>query len=148
MGQLGGTASIEVDAPLAACWELAQDVASAPEWQNALESMEVLERGPDGRPLRCETTADAKVKTIRTIVRFTYDEPTRVSWSQEKGDVKRLDGAWILEDLGDDRTKVTYELDGDPGRVLGMLIRGPVEGRIREILVDGRPGEFKARVEG
>jgi hypothetical protein len=29
-----------------------------------------------------------------------------------------------------------------------MLIRGPVEGAIRAMLVNGRPGELKARVEG
>ena len=39
-------------------------------------------------------------------------------------------------------------MDGDPGRMLGMLVRGPVEGQIRKLLVDSRPGELKARVEG
>lgn len=148
MGNLGGTASIEVEAPIERCWEVAQDVTSAPEWQDGLEAMEVLERDPDRRPLLCESTSDAKVKLIKTEVRFSYEEPTRVSWRQEKGDLKSLDGAWELEDLGDERTRVTYTLEGDPGRVLGMLIRGPVEGRIRALLVEGRPAELKARVEG
>ena len=147
MGHLGGTKSIEVDAPIAACWTLAADVASAPEWQAGMKTMKVLDRDADGRPSLCETTADAKVKDVTTQVRFAYEEPTRVSWTQEKGDMKRLDGAWELEDLGGDRTKVTYVLDGDPGRVLGMLIRGPVEGKIRDLLVNGRPAEFKARLE-
>ena len=44
--------------------------------------------------------------------------------------------------------RATCTLDGDPGRMLGMLIRGPVESAIRGMLVDGRPGELKARVEG
>ena len=77
-------------------------------------------------------------------MRFTYDEPTRVSWVQEKGDLKSVDGSWELEELGDGRTRVTYRLEGDPGRVLGMMIRGPVEGRLREILVGGRPDELAA----
>ncbi len=148
MGNVGGSKSIEVDAPIAACWALAADVASAPEWQHGLEGMEVLDHDADGRPLRCETTSDAKVRKVKTIVRFTYEEPTRVSWTQEKGDLKTLDGAWELEDLGDDRTQVTYRLDADPGRVLGMLMRGPVEGKLRDVMVNGRPAELKARVEG
>ncbi len=148
MAQLGGSESIDVDAPIAACWALAADVASAPEWQDGLEEMKVLDRDAEGRPSRCETTSDAKVRKVKTIVRFTYAEPTRVSWTQEKGDLKKLDGAWELEDLGGNRTRVTYTLDGDPGRVLGMLIRGPVEGKIRDVMVNGRPAEFKARVEG
>jgi ribosome-associated toxin RatA of RatAB toxin-antitoxin module len=147
MAQLGGTKSIEVEASLADCWALAVDVASAPEWQAGMKTMKVLESDGEGRPLVCETTADAKVKEITTQVRFAYDEPRRVSWTQEKGDLKKLDGAWELEELGPERTKVTYTLDGDPGRVLGMLIRGPVEGKIRDLLVNGRPAEFKARAE-
>jgi len=39
-------------------------------------------------------------------------------------------------------------LDSDPGRIIGMLIRGPVESVIRSMLVNARPGELKARVEG
>ena len=147
MANLGGKASTEVDAPLEACWALAEDVAAAPEWQNGLEEMNVRERDADGRVLVAESVSDAKVRRVKTIVRFSYDEPHRVSWRQEKGDLKSLDGAWELEDLGGGRTRVTYRLDGDPGRMLGMLVRGPVEGRIREVLVNGRPGEFKARVE-
>jgi hypothetical protein len=58
-----------------------------------------------------------------------------------------VEGAWILEDLGGGRTKATYELDSDPGRVLGMLIRGPVESAVRSMLVNARPGELKKRVE-
>jgi hypothetical protein len=54
----------------------------------------------------------------------------------------------VLEELGDGRTKATYELDSDPGRVLGMLIRGPVEAATRSMLVNARPGELKQRVEG
>ena len=147
MAQLGGTKSIEVDAPIEACWALAVDVESAPQWQAGMKTMKVLDRDADGRPSLCETTADAKVRDVTTQVRFAYPEPTRVSWSQVKGDLKRLDGAWVLEDLGGGRTKVTYTLDGDPGRVLGMLIRGPVEGKITDMMVNGRPAEFKARVE-
>ena len=69
-----------------------------------------------------------------------------MEWTQEKGDLKSLVGAWELEDLGDGRTKATYRLEGDPGRVLGMAIRGPVEGKLREILVGGRPGELAERM--
>ncbi len=148
MGHIGGTKSIEVEAPIAACWAVAADTASAAEWQSGLEAMEVLDRDAEGRPSLVETTSDIKVRKVTAKIRFSYQEPTRVSWSQEKGDLKSVDGAWVLEDLGGDRTRVTYELDGDPGRVLGMLIRGPVEGKIREVMVDGRPAEFKQRVEG
>ncbi len=57
-------------------------------------------------------------------------------------------GSWTLEDLGDGRTKATFALEADPGRVLGMAIRGPVEMALRALLVNSRAGELKARVEG
>jgi ribosome-associated toxin RatA of RatAB toxin-antitoxin module len=148
MGKLGGVESIEVDAPIEECWALAEDVASAPEWQGGLEKIEALETDDQGRIVVANSTSDAKVRMVTTRVRFTYDEPTRLSWEQEKGDLKSLVGAWVLEDLGDGRTKVTYELEGDPGRVLGMLIRGPVEDRLRQMLVSNRPQEFKDKIEG
>jgi carbon monoxide dehydrogenase subunit G len=148
MGKLGGEASQEIDAPIEEVWAIVEDVATAPEWQDGLEDMEVLETDGDGRVLVANSVSDAKVRKVSTRVRFEYTEPTGLTWTQEKGDLKSLVGAWELEDLGDGRTRATYRLEGDPGRVLGMLIRGPVEDRIREILVGGRPGELADRVGG
>jgi hypothetical protein len=147
MGKLGGTATTEIDAPLTEVWAVVEDVLASPQWQGGLLSMEVLETDPHGRPTLVETVNDAKVREIKAQVRFTYDEPLRLMWTQEKGDIKSLDGSWELEDLGH-RTRVTYTLEGDPGRMLGMLVRGPVEDSIRKHLVEARPLELKARVEG
>ena len=147
MGQLGGEASAEIEAPIDVVWEIVEDVASAPDWQQGLDSMKPLERDDEGRVLVADSTTDAKVKSVTTRVRFSYEPQRRVEWRQEKGDLKSLVGSWELEDLGD-RTKATYMLEGDTGRMLGMLIRGPVEGQLRNLLVGGRPDELKKRVEG
>jgi uncharacterized membrane protein len=147
MGKLGGEASAEIDAPIDEVWDVVVDIETAPEWQDGFEDVEVLERDDEGRVLVAETESDAKVKTVRNRLRFSYEEPNLVEWRQEKGDLKSLVGAWELEDLGDGRTKATYRLEGDPGRMLGMLIRGPVEGQIRKILVEGRPGELTERMD-
>jgi len=146
MGKLGGEASTEIDAHIHEVWDVVVDIESAPEWQDGFESVEVVERDEEGRVLVAHTESDAKVKTVKTRLRFHYEEHVRIEWRQEKGDLKALVGAWELEDLGDGRTRATYRLEGDPGRVLGMMIRGPVEGRIREILVGGRPDELAERL--
>ena len=145
MGDLGGEASIEIDAPLDEVWPVVEDVASAPEWQEGLERIEVLETDGEGRTIVANSTSDAKVRHVTTKVRFSYDEPHTVRWEQEKGDLKSLVGSWELEDLGG-RTKATYKLKGDPGRMLGMLIRGPVEDKLRDVLVGGRPQELASRM--
>src|SRR5215204_1592979 len=146
MGKLGGVASTEIDVPIDEVWDVVVDIESAPDWQDGFEDVEVLERDDEGRVLVANTESDAKVKTVRNRLRFSYEEPTLIEWHQEKGDLKSLVGAWELEDLGGGRTRVTYRLEGDPGRVLGMAIRGPVEGRLREILVGGRPDELADRM--
>jgi uncharacterized membrane protein len=146
MGKLGGEASAEIDAPIDEVWDVVVDIESAPDWQEGFEDVDVLERDDEGRVLVAETQSDAKVKTVKNRLRFSYEEPNLIEWRQEKGDLKSLVGAWELEDLGDGRTRATYRLEGDPGRVLGMAIRGPVEGKIREILVSGRPGELAERI--
>lgn len=148
MALLTGTSTADIDAPVERVWELIEDVESAPQWQGGLVSMRALERDSEGRATLCESESDAKVRTVKTVIRFAYDGPTRLSWTQEKGDVKALEGSWELEDLGDGRTEATYALEVDPGRVLGMLIRGPVMTVIRDMLVGARAGELKEHIEG
>ncbi|HYP56418.1 MAG TPA: SRPBCC family protein [Solirubrobacterales bacterium] len=148
MAHLGGTASAEIDAPLARVWAVVEDVLIAPEWQGGLVAIRPLEHDGDGRPTLVESESDLKVRHVKTRVRFSYDPPTRLSWTQEKGDLKSVEGSRTLEDLGDGRTRATYTLDADPGRVLGMVIRGPVEAAARAALVNARPGELKKRGEG
>jgi carbon monoxide dehydrogenase subunit G len=148
MARLGGSASAEIDAPLEEVWALVEDVMTAPEWQGGLEKMTVLEHDADGRPVLVETENDVMVRRIKACVRFRYEVPTRLSWTQEKGDMKSVRGGWELEDLGNGRTRATYTLDADLGRVLGLLMRGPAETAIRAIFVNGRSGELKRRIEG
>jgi carbon monoxide dehydrogenase subunit G len=148
LGNLIGTSTAEIAAPLDQVWALVEDVEVAPEWQGGLNSMEPLERDDQGRGTKCEAGVDIKVKTVKSIVRFTYDGPARLSWRQEKGDLKSVDGSWELEDLGDGRTRATYRIEVDLGRMLGMMVKGPLESGLRQILAGARAGELKARVEG
>ena len=146
MGTLTGSASAEIDAPLERCYELAADVDHIAEWQKGVVQVDVLERDGEGRALVAEIHNDAKVRTVKTRVRFSYDAPNGLSWVQEKGDLKSLEGSWEFRESGG-RTVATYALALDPGRVLGMLARGPVVDRVRELMVEARPGQLKAHAE-
>ena len=148
MAHMGGSASEEIDAPIADVWAVVEDVLTAPDWQSGMVGISALEKDAEGRPTLVEVENDIKVRQVKSQVRFRYEPPMRLAWSQEKGDLKSVEGSWELQDLGEGRTRATYTLDADPGRVLGMLIRGPVEDLLRGQLVNGRPGELKARVEG
>jgi ribosome-associated toxin RatA of RatAB toxin-antitoxin module len=147
MPRISGSTSAEIGAPMEEVWVVVEDVLTAPDWQGGLVAMSALERDPEGRPALVEARNDLRVRHITTQVRFSYEPPTRLSWAQEKGDLKSLTGSWELEDLGEGQTRATYTLDADPGRVLGMLVRGPAEAAILAGLVNARPGELKLRIE-
>jgi uncharacterized membrane protein len=134
MGILTAERSVEIEAPLERCYEIVADLESTPEWQDSMISIEVLERDSKDRPTLCEIKSDAKVRHVTNRMRFAHHPPDRMTWEQEKGDLKWLVGSWQLEDLGQNRTRATYSLEGDPGRMLGLLLRGPIEGKVKEFL--------------
>ncbi len=148
MGQIKGDRTVEIDAPIERCYEIAADVENATEWQGSLKDVEVLERDGDRRPVLVETESDAKVKSVRAVLRFSYEPPTGIRWVQEKGDTKSLQGWWSFEDLGGGRTRATYGLEADPGRMLGMLLRGPAESRVRDFLLGNAAEGLKQKAEG
>ena len=147
MGAMTGTASTEIDAPIEVVWAIVQDVESASAWQRGFNSIEAIERDGEGRATSCETVTDMKVKVFNARVRFEYDGPARLSWVQERGDLKSMTGSWELEDLGAGRTRVTYALHADPGVLLSRFLKGALEEKLRSRLIDGRPAELKARAE-
>ncbi len=147
MGKLTAERSVEIDASQDECYEIVADLESTPEWQESMISIEVLERDEDGRVELADIKSDAKVKQVTNRMRFTYDPPDGINWFQEKGDMKSLEGEWRLESLGENRTRATYWLEGDPGRMLGMLLRGPVEGQVRNFLLGGAAEGLKRQAE-
>jgi uncharacterized membrane protein len=147
MGTITGERSVEIDAPRQQCFDIAADLENAPRWQSTLTSVDVLERDADGRPALVETVSDAKVKAIRSRLRFRYDAPDRIACEQEHGDLKSMRGTWTFTDLGGGRTRTTYALEADPGRMLGLLLRGPAEEKIRDLLLSSAVDGLKTQAE-
>ena len=147
MGVIKGDRSVEIDAPIERCFEIAANIEAAPEWQGSLQDVDVLERDAEKRAVLVETKSDAKVKSVRALLRFSYDEPSRIEWVQEKGETKSLRGWWDFEDLGGNRTRATYALETDPGRVLGLLLRGPAETMVKDFLLGGAAEGLKRQAE-
>jgi len=142
-----GTASIEIEAPIDEVFAVAADVEGSPRWQPEIKLAECLERDAEGNQVLVRTETDAKVRRLGSTLRFDYREPARISWVQEEGDLKSVEGAWELEDLGGGRTLATYSMTVDLGRMLGMVIRGPLVGVLRGQLVESMPGKLKGFVE-
>jgi len=145
---LTGEASSEIDAPIERVWALIDDITTIASWQDGVLGVTVHETDEEGRVVVAEVLNDAKVRKLSSRVRFTREAPTRLSWVQEAGDLKAVHGSWTLEDLGEGRTRATYAIEADFGRLLGRLITGPLEAAVRPMLVGGRPGELKRLAEG
>lgn len=147
MAKLSDSASTEIDAPRDAVWAIVQDVAAWPEWQAPLGALDILETDAEGRAVLCAVEFDAKVTKIKMKLRCTYAAPAHLSFERVSGDLSALSGSWTLDDVGDGRTAVTYQLDVNPGGVLNFLLNAERIGKLRETLVDARPPELKARAE-
>jgi|ERR1044071_6816398 ribosome-associated toxin RatA of RatAB toxin-antitoxin module len=147
MSTVGGTASIEIEAPIDAIYAVAADVEASLNWQPEIKLAKCLERDAANNQVLVHMETDAKVRRLASDLRFSYGE-RRISWVQEEGDLKSVEGSWEFKDLGDGRTRATYSLEVDLGRKLGLLIRGPLVGVLRGKLVDSMPGQLKRFVEG
>jgi ribosome-associated toxin RatA of RatAB toxin-antitoxin module len=148
MGRIEGEASEVVEAPIARVFEVAADVEGSPQWQPGIKSAQCVERDADGRQVVVDTVSDGKVRDLKSRLRFFYDEPAGLSWEQQDGDLSAVEGRWSFEEVGEGSTRATYWLSVDLGRMLGMLIRGPVVDVLRRQMVDTMPGKLKGFVEG
>ena len=148
MGRISGTADLVVEAHIESVWAVVADGEGTPRWQREIQVAEGLERDADGNLLRVRLETETPVKRIHSTLRYAYQPHTRISWVQEDGDLKSVEGSWELEDLGGERTRVVYSLEVDPGRILGMAMRGPVVDVLRGRMVDSMPVNLKAFIEG
>ena len=76
-----------------------------------------------------------------SAVTTLYRRPTLITRAENS-----LDGRCELEDLGGNRTRATYSLEVDLGRVLSLVIRSPLVDLLRAMLVSARAGELKRAV--
>lgn len=138
MGATAAEHSEVIAASPEACLAALLDFASYPEWQSAVQDVVVRDDGA------VEFSVDAKVRTIRYVLRYHPEPPSRLWWDYVEGDAKDVSGEYLLDDLGDGTTRATYRLDIDPGR----FVPGPV----RKLLVEGvmrtSVRDLKRRVEG
>lgn len=148
MANIKGSASTEIDAPLDAVWAVVADVEHWAEWQGTLGQVSVSGQDAEGRVSVSKVKIDAKITQISMTLDCSYEPSRRMTFERTSGDLSSLAGAWTLDDLGDGRTRASYELEVDPGGVIGFLLNDERKEKLRALLVDARPNELKARVEG
>jgi ribosome-associated toxin RatA of RatAB toxin-antitoxin module len=146
MGVERGERTVRIAAPARACFEALLDFESYPEWQDSVKETRILERDPEGRGSLVETVIDARVKTVRYVLRYAYEPFTRISWDFVRGDVRSVEGDYRFAEH-DGVTDVTYRLAVDVGGV-GRFVPGEMKRRAAEHLMRSAVEDLKARVEG
>lgn len=135
--------SVVIAAPALACFEAICDFENYPHWQAAIKRCTVHERDAGGRGALIETVLDARVKEVRYVLRYHYEEPHLVWWDYVEGDVKSVAGDYAFEDLGDETTRATFRLAIDPG----FFLPGPLRRLLTDQVMRGSMTELKTRVE-
>jgi uncharacterized membrane protein len=135
---------IVIEATPQACFDALVDYESFPAWQRAVRSCEVLSRDRDGHGKEVAFEIDAKLKTVRYTLDYRYEKPHLVTWRYVEGDVKDVDGEFVLEDRGDGTTLATYALRIDPG----VWMPGRIASMLNEQVMEGAMEDLKRRVEG
>jgi len=138
------TSSIVIDAPPSAVMDVIADFPSYPTWAKGVSTAEVVSEFADGRAEKVFFKLDVSpIKDEYTLV-YVWSGDEQVTWELDEGKMlKALDGAYILTDLGNGSTDVTYRLALDVSiPLIGMLKR-----KGEKILIDAALKGLKKRVE-
>ena len=134
-GVLTGRRTVTIDASPDAVLAAIADVERYPEWHPFFLTVKPTSRDDQQRVVRADCTHNASVTTLSTELEFDY-APARVTARRAGGDLRDLDGTFEVEER-DGVSVVTHSLRVDPGLRLGLLLRGPVEERVRTRVLDG-----------
>jgi ribosome-associated toxin RatA of RatAB toxin-antitoxin module len=125
-----------VKATVEAVYAVIADVERYPDWHPFFATVDVLERDDEKRAVRATCTHPTPVATLTTEITFTYDPLAEVEARRAEGDLKDIRGLFTVK-AQDALSVVTHRLLVDPGMRLGMLLRGPVEDRVRNSVLNG-----------
>lgn len=139
-----------IAASIEACFAVAVDLETYPEWVQGITAVSVTERDDRGRPLRARFEATGMGRTSAYTLAYDLSEaPSKLTWTMVEGDLmSRLEGAYVFEPsptaAGDDvATDVTYELSVD----LAVPLPGYVKRRAEDKIVEAALERFKVRVQ-
>jgi len=133
-------ATVEVNAPLADVLATLRDVEHHVNWIPAIKEAKVLtvEDGT-GLPATAHFKASATVGTDEYTLSYEHTDDT-MAWSMVQGKLQTgQEGLWTLEDVGDGRTRATYDLMIHhnlplPGFVRRRVIQGLVDDTVNGLV--------------
>ena len=141
------TSSIVVDASPATVMDVIADFEAYPVWAKGVKVAEVrssFDGEQDGRAREVFFALDVSPVKDEYTLAYQWDGDRQVTWTLAEGKMlKALDGAYVLQDLGDGRTEVTYRLALD----VSIPMIGMIKRKGEKILIDTALKGLKQRVE-
>jgi len=141
------TETMLIAAPAERIWDVLVDFEAYPTWARDLKGITVEERDGEGRGLEVTYRAAAMGRSTSYTLWYDYRAaPRTLTWELVRGDImRRLDGSYELEPVGDDhaRTLVTYHLDVE----LIVPLPGFVKRRAESKIIHTALRELRAHVE-
>jgi ribosome-associated toxin RatA of RatAB toxin-antitoxin module len=136
--------SIIVDAAPADVMTVIADFPAYPDWAKGVTTADVLSTDDDGRAEQVFFALDVSPIKDEYTLAYAWEGDRQVTWTLVEGKMLRsLDGAYVLRDLGNGSTEVTYRLALDVSiPLIGMLKR-----KGEKILIDTALKGLKKRVE-
>ncbi|GBG40288.1 SRPBCC family protein [Mycobacterium montefiorense] len=125
------TREVVIDASPEEILDVIADLESAPEWSPPHQSVEILDRNDNGRPIKVKMKVKAAGITDEQVIEYTWGD-NKVSWTLiSSGQQRSQDASYTLIPDGE-RTKVKFQLSVDPvvplpGFVLKRAIKGTVD---------------------
>ena len=103
--------TIVIEAPMSQVSEVLFDLEKYPDWSDSITKVKVTERDESGRVTGATLTISAGALKDEVSLSYNWDgAPQRLEFELEDANMlTKMDGAYILKDLGDE-TEVTYEL--------------------------------------
>jgi hypothetical protein len=138
--------SIVIEASAAEVMDVITDYEAYPEWAD-VKSARVVERGEGGLATQVAFEVDVPVlgKASYTLAYRYAPGDAGLSWvtREARGAVSNIVGEYLLDELDDRRTEVTYRLSVD----LGVLMPGFVRTQGAKRVIENALERLKRRVE-
>ena len=139
------TSDIVIDAPADRIMDVIADFASYPVWATGVKTADIVATQDGGRAQQVHFVLDAAPIRDEYDLGYVWDGDREVSWSlaEPGGMLTSMDGAYLLEPVGGDQTRVTYQLAVDISvPLLGMLKR-----KAEKVIIDTALKGLKKQVE-
>ena len=138
--------TIVIDAPLDDVVDVIEDYESYPEWAE-VRRVDIRERGEGGRATEVAFEVDVPVlgKATYTLSYRYAPGDTGLSWvtREARGAIRDIRGEYLLNELTDSETKVTYRLAVE----IGVLVPGFIRTEGAKRVIENALERLKRRVE-